>query len=167
MKTQILIAGIGNIFAGDDAFGVEVVRELPLHSLPEAVSVVDFGIRSYDLAYAMMDGYAATILVDAASRGQPPGTVYLIEPDLEALGGLASVDAHALNPVAVLKLVQALGGSVGKVYVVGCEPEVLECDEIALSPSVRAAVPRAVQLIQSLVRRLLEESSTTTTPIEA
>lgn len=159
MSQRILVAGIGNIFAGDDAFGVEVIRELALHPLPETVLVKDFGIRSYDLAYAMMDGYSTTILVDAASRGQAPGTLYLIEPDVDAFGSEATVDAHRMDPVAVLQLVRALGGSLGQLYVVGCEPEVLESDEIGLSPSVRAAVPQAAQMIESLVRRLLNENT--------
>ncbi|HEY5778106.1 MAG TPA: hydrogenase maturation protease [Terrimicrobiaceae bacterium] len=167
MDHRILIAGIGNIFAGDDAFGVEVIRELTQHPLPEAVFAKDFGIRSYDLAYAMMDGYSTTILVDATSRGQPPGTVYLIEPDVDAINGQTNVDAHCLNPVAVLQLVQALGGKPGKLYLVGCEPEVLDSDEIGLSPSVRAAVPQAVQMIEFLVHRLLNESSNAVSPAGA
>ena len=85
MKERILVAGIGNIFMGDDAFGVEVVRELMHRPIPDAVCVEDFGIRSYDLAYAIIDGYEATILVDAAPRGKPAGTLYLIEPDLEGI----------------------------------------------------------------------------------
>jgi hydrogenase maturation protease len=157
MKPQILVAGIGNIFEGDDAFGVEVIRELARHSLPETVLVRDFGIRSYDLAYAIMDGYSATILVDAVPRGEPPGTIYLIEPDVAAIESAVNVDAHRLDPVAVLQLVRALGGSLEKLYVVGCEPEILDSDEITLSPVVREAVPRAAQMIVSLVRRLLSE----------
>ena len=97
----ILVAGIGNIFFGDDAFGCEVARELMRRPLPERVKVVDYGIRSYDLAYAIMDDYDATILVDAVPRGEPPGTLYLIELDLEDLGlaGQAIPDAHSMNPV--------------------------------------------------------------------
>ncbi|HEY5953174.1 MAG TPA: hydrogenase maturation protease [Terrimicrobiaceae bacterium] len=165
MTPRILIAGVGNIFAGDDAFGVEVIREMARHPLPETVLVKDFGIRSYDLAYALMDGYSATILVDAASRGHPPGTVYLIEPDVEAIEGEASVDAHSMNPVAVLQLVRALGGSLGRLYVVGCEPEVLESEEIGLSPNVSAAVPQAVQMIESLVHRLIHEKVSPAFPL--
>ena len=159
MNQRVLVAGIGNIFLGDDAFGVEVVRELMLRPVPDAVCVKDFGIRSYDLAYAIMDGYETTILVDAAPRGQPPGTLYLIEPDLEGIDKLGNVDAHSMNPMAVLQLIQALGGRTGKLYLVGCEPGVLETDEIGLSPSVRAAVPQ-VQMIDSLVCRLLDENQT-------
>src|SRR5947209_8485209 len=121
---RILIAGIGNIFLGDDAFGVEVVRQLPPHTFPPEVHVQDFGIRGYDLACALADGYDAAILVDAAPRGQPPGTVYLIEPDMSKLNELqrASVDGHSMDPVRVLQTAKALGGSPARLYLVGCEP---------------------------------------------
>lgn len=160
MKERILVAGIGNIFMGDDAFGVEVVRELMQRPIPDAVCVEDFGIRSYDLAYAIIDGYEATILVDAVPRGEAAGTLYLIEPDLGEFGRPASVDAHSMNPVAVLQLIHALGGQPGNLYLVGCEPGALETDEIGLSPRVRAAVPQAVEMIKSLIYRLLSENPT-------
>ncbi len=86
-KPRILVAGIGNIFLGDDAFGVEVARRLSGRELPRGVRVTDFGIRGYDLAYALLDGYETTILIDACPRGEPAGTLYVIEPDLENLGG--------------------------------------------------------------------------------
>jgi hydrogenase maturation protease len=152
---RILVAGIGNIFLGDDAFGFEVVRELISSGLPEAVNVVDFGIRGYDLAYAIMDGYAATILVDAAARGNPPGTLYLIEPDQAELSKLAAEvpDGHSLGPVQVLRLVQSLGGEIARLYLVGCEPAVLETEDgqIGLSDPVQAAVPQAVDMIRTLI----------------
>src|SRR5271154_4166138 len=98
--SKILVAGIGNIFLGDDAFGSEVARRLMDETLPREVRVIDFGIRTYDLAYALMDGYDVTILVDTTAQGQTPGTVYLIEPDLTQLDQLDanSVDAHSVNP---------------------------------------------------------------------
>jgi hydrogenase maturation protease len=152
---RILVAGIGNIFLGDDAFGVEVVRELISSGLPEAVNVVDFGIRGYDLAYAIMDGYAATILVDATARGNPPGTLYLIEPDQAELSKLGAEvpDGHSLGPIQVLRLVQSLGGEIARLYLVGCEPAVLETEDgqIALSDPVEAAVPQAVDMIRTLI----------------
>ena len=152
---RILVAGIGNIFLGDDAFGVEVVRELISSGLPEAVQVVDFGTRGYDLAYAIMDGYAATILVDAAARGNPPGTLYLIEPDQAELSKLEAevLDGHSLGPVQVLRLVQSLGGEIARLYLVGCEPAVLETEDgqIGLSEPVQAAVPDAVEMIRTLI----------------
>jgi hydrogenase maturation protease len=155
---RILVAGIGNIFLGDDAFGVEVIHELLRSKLSEGIEVVDFGIRGYDLAYAIMDGYAATILVDTASRGNPPGTLYLMELDQEELRKLEEVapDGHNLAPVHVLRLVQSLGGQILSLYLVGCEPAVLETEDgrIGLSEAVQAAVPQAVEMIQTLIRDL-------------
>jgi hydrogenase maturation protease len=155
---RILIAGIGNIFLGDDAFGVEVVKELTGFELPEGVDVVDFGIRGYDLAFAIMEGYAATVLVDTTARGNAPGTLYLIEPDTEELAGLTTEvpDGHGLGPVQVLRLVQSLGGKIARLYLVGCEPAALETEdgEIGLSEPVRAAVPQAAEMIRTLVNNL-------------
>jgi hydrogenase maturation protease len=155
---RILVAGIGNIFLGDDAFGVEVVKALTKFELPEEANVVDFGIRGYDLAYTIMDGYAATVLVDATPRGNAPGTLYLIEPDTEKLAELTAEvpDGHSLGPVQVLRLVQSLGGKIAQLYLVGCEPAVLETEDgqIGLSEPVRAAVPQAVEMIRTLVNDL-------------
>jgi hydrogenase maturation protease len=156
---RILVAGIGNIFMGDDAFGVEVVNELGRRTLPDGVLVRDFGIRSYDLAYAMMNGYEVTILVDATPRGQPPGTIYLIEPDLRGLDALEdeAVNAHSMNPVRVLQMLRASGTRPGRLYLAGCEPGVLETEEIGLSEPVRAAIPQAVVMIESLIEELLRD----------
>src|SRR5258705_11060191 len=125
---KILVAGIGNIFLVDDAFGVEVVQRFSAMPLPPGVTLADFGIRSYDLAYAMMDGYDVTILLDATPQGQPPGTVSLIEPDVIGLGASAreTIDAHSMNPVRVLRMVWSLGGHPGRLYLIGCEPGILE-----------------------------------------
>jgi hydrogenase maturation protease len=164
---KILIAGIGNIFHGDDGFGCEVIRELAHKKNSDEVVVTDFGIRSYDLAYALTGDYDATILVDAASRAAKPGTVYLIEPDLGRLNELesTSVDAHSMNPVAVLQLAQSLGTISGKLFLVGCEPAVLESDEIGLSASVTAALPTAIEMIDSLVAELLLENQKEAEPV--
>jgi hydrogenase maturation protease len=157
---RILIAGIGNIFLGDDAFGVETVRELAKREWPHEVRVVDFGIRAYDLAYAIADGYDAVILIDAATRGQAPGTVYLIEPDLSGLEKTEFVvNGHSLNPVTVLQMAAGLDGKIGRLYLVGCEPAVLECKEgqMGLSAPVAAALPQAVEMIDGLLGELLDE----------
>jgi hydrogenase maturation protease len=159
---RILVAGIGNIFFGDDAFGCEVASQLRRKPLPEGVRVIDFGIRSYDLAYAIMDGYDATILVDATPQGSAPGTIYLIEPDLKKLDELPdeAVNAHSMNPVRVLQLVRSLGGKPGWLRIVGCEPAVLETEAgaMGLSEKVQAAVAPAIEMIETLIRKILEEA---------
>jgi hydrogenase maturation protease len=150
----ILIAGIGNIFLGDDGFGVEVARCLSAREFPEGVRLVDFGIRGYDLAYALLDGYDFTILVDAVGRGGAPGTLYVIEPDVT---GPSSIDAHAMNPVSVLQLANSMGTIPGRILLVGCEPATLGGDEghMGLSDPVVASVEEAVRLIEDLVAKLL------------
>ncbi len=164
---RILVAGIGNIFFGDDAFGCEVAQQMARRPLPEGVRVTDFGIRSYDLAYAIMAGYDATILVDASSQGSEPGTVYLIEPDLKKLDELPdeAVNAHSMNPVRVLQLVRSLGGNPGWLRVVGCEPAILETDDgaMGLSEKVQAAVAPAMEMIESLIREILQETGNAVT----
>lgn len=154
---RILVAGIGNIFLGDDAFGCEVARILSQRSLPEGVRVTDFGIRSFDLAYAIMEDYDAVILVDASPRGDSPGTLYLIEPQinknkLDDQEGEV-VNAHSMNPVRVLEMVRYLGGQPKKLYVLGCEPGALESEDgrMGLSDRVTAAVEPAVNMIEKLI----------------
>src|SRR4051794_37928486 len=109
MPPRILIAGIGNIFLGDDAFGVEVATRLAGRSRPEGVRVVDFGIRGFDLSFAMLDDDDVIILADAAPRGGAPGTLYVIEPDpaesREPEPGEMLIDPHAMDPAKVLRLV--------------------------------------------------------------
>jgi hydrogenase maturation protease len=158
--TRVLVAGIGNVFLGDDGFGVEVVARLSRRPLPEGVEVADFGIRGFDLAYALMEGYQAAVLVDALSRGGQPGDLFVVEPDLEQLdelGGPAVADGHGMDPVAVLKMVKQFGGQPPRLYVVGCEPASLggEQGEMGLSAPVEAALDGAVELVEDAVRRLL------------
>lgn len=161
MAGKVLVAGIGNVFLGDDAFGVEVVKLLAQRPIPVDVSVVDFGIRSYDLAYALMDEWDLAILVDALPRGGEPGTLYTIEPELSrSADAPTGFDAHTMNPVAVLQLVSALGGRTGKLLVVGCEPAAVEPDEqgsMGLSPQVQTAVPEAVRMVEELIARARSE----------
>jgi hydrogenase maturation protease len=157
-QASILIAGIGNIFLGDDAFGCEVVRQLSSREWPEDVHVIDFGIRGLDLAYAMLDGYDIVIFVDATPRGETPGTLFTIEPDLSELALLdvdSFVEPHGMNPLKVLRMVHAMGGQFKTVLLVGCEPETFGPDEglMGLSPRVEAAVPEAVKIVESLVAK--------------
>jgi hydrogenase maturation protease len=163
VKDRILIAGVGNIFLGDDAFGVEVARAMAARPLPEGVVVRDFGIRSFDLAYALLDDWSAVILVDAVSREDTPGTLFVIEPDLNELAEAnetATFDGHSMDPVAVLRLAQTLGEIRLQILVVGCEPANLGGEEgrMGLSPEVDAAVQEAVAMVEKLVRELLAKA---------
>ena len=166
---KILIAGIGNIFFGDDAFGVEVAKCLVKRTLPAEARVVDFGIRGFDLAYSLLDGYDVTILIDAAPRGGPPGTLYTMEIDAGAPGSLedsrahvaAGVATHGMNPMRVLELAQAMGGIATRILLVGCEPETLGSEEeglMGLSEVVAAAVEPAADIVEALVGKILKES---------
>jgi hydrogenase maturation protease len=155
---KVLVAGVGNVFLGDDGFGVEVARRLAGETLPGWVRVGDFGIRGVHLAYELLEGYEAVILVDAAPRGEAPGTVYVIEPDLGAeLAGAPGpaepgvlVDAHGMEPDAVFGLLKVLGGDIPELLVVGCEPaEVTE--RMGLSPAVAGAVDEAVAVVRELI----------------
>ena len=155
---RILVACIGNVFHGDDAFGVEVAKALSQMELPDAVQVTDFGIRSYDLAFAMLDGYEAVIFVDAAPRGKNAGTVFLLEADAGSVSLEGPVGGHSMDPQTVLRLVEAMGGYDGRVLVVGCEPATLEPNQtLSLSAPVREAVAPAVELIIETLGELLSE----------
>ncbi|HVX62162.1 MAG TPA: hydrogenase maturation protease [Pirellulales bacterium] len=159
MSSRILVAGIGNIFLGDDAFGVETVKLLAGRALPPGVQAVDFGVRGLDLTYALLEDWQAVILIDAAPCGGAPGALYVIEPELDEASEPASLplDAHAMQPDRVLRLVASLGGRVRHLLVVGCEPSPLEGYDIqsGLSPPVAAAVNEAADLVESLLAKLL------------
>ncbi|WP_046470692.1 hydrogenase maturation protease [Allosalinactinospora lopnorensis] len=156
MTARTLIAGVGNIFLGDDAFGVEVVRRLADRPLPDGVRAEDFGIRGVHLAYELLDGYDALVMIDATPRGGMPGTLYMIEvgpedvsaPDPNGPGPL--MDAHDLTPDTVFALLTSLGGRVGTIHVVGCEPECVE-ERMGLSEPVSNAVEDAARMVWELV----------------
>lgn len=156
---RTLVAGVGNIFLGDDGFGVEVVHRLLAGPLPAGVKVVDYGIRGLHLAYELLDGYDELVLVDALPRGGDPGTVYVFEPatgdpgggpDDDPGGAAPPMDGHDMNPQAVLALVRALGGRLGRVVVIGCEPADAS-DRMGLTAPVAAAVDRAVHTVRDLI----------------
>lgn len=151
--TRILVAGIGNVFLGDDGFGVAVAERLERERLPEGVRVADFGVRSVHLAFELMDPPELLILVDATARGGPPGTLYVIDPSTDdaLLAPTTPADAHAMSATAVLAAVRWMNGALPKARIVGCEPADLE-EGMELSAPVRAAVEPAV----TLIRRLLE-----------
>ncbi|MFE7775049.1 hydrogenase maturation protease [Streptomyces sp. NPDC057445] len=155
---RTLVAGIGNIFLGDDGFGVETVRRLTEHPLPDHVEVADIGIRGVHLAYRLLDGYDTVVLVDATARGGEPGTLYVIEAGTPGAHDTKSVslDGHGMSPDAVLALLDTLCAGTDttpprRILVVGCEPENVE-EGIGLSPRVAAAVPEAVRTVKDLVQ---------------
>lgn len=163
-RPRILIACIGNIFMGDDGFGTEVARRLAGRSLPPGVVLKDFGIRGLDLTYALLESYELVILVDACPLGGEPGTVYLVEPDpVEANapdGSPVGLEAHAMNPMNVLRMVQSMGGAPGRILIVGCEPAEIGSDEegkLGLTEPVEAAVDEAIVLIETLVSKTLQD----------
>lgn len=163
-EKPILIAGIGNIFLGDDAFGVEVVQRLARRPLPPEVEVVDFGIRGLDLSYALLDDYRAAILVDTTYQGGRPGTLYVIEPEPEASDDPSfqhwPISPHQMDPTSTLHLVQTMGGSCRRIVLVACEPSSFrpwEEGRMGLSDPVLAAVDEAVGLIESMVKQMQQK----------
>jgi hydrogenase maturation protease len=169
---HILIAGIGNIFFGDDGFGVEVAqRLLSRQAQPYAdhVQVIDFGIRGLELAYTLLDEeYDTLVLVDTVSRGSKPGTLYLIEPDLAKIGPAQDIsssrfalDSHSMDPLKVLTFARTLGAPSIRTLLLGCEPSRLgggedgEEMQMGLSQPVQAAAVQAVSMLDSLVERLV------------
>lgn len=172
MAPKILIAGIGNIFLGDDAFGVEVVRRLAQRVLPAGIRLVDFGIRGFDLAYALMEDYDIAILIDATTRGGEPGTLYTMEPDLSDLDGMQSfteIQPHGMDPVQVFRLVKTLGGELARmqIWIIGCEPATFGPENegvMGLSNLVQAAVEEAIKMTESLIRNLVDAKTAAAVP---
>jgi hydrogenase maturation protease len=162
---RVLVAGIGNVFLGDDGFGVALAGRLARRDLPAGVDVVDYGIRGMDLAYALLEGWDAVVLLDATPRGQAPGTLYLIEPDVEAIEA-AAPEAHGMDPVRVLALARALGGTLPRTLVLGCEPLTrmdADSEEIvaALSEPVLAALDEAECQVDTLLADIVNSTGGT------
>ncbi|MFZ3263369.1 MAG: hydrogenase maturation protease [Terriglobales bacterium] len=159
-QPRILVAGIGNIFLGDDGFGVEVVKRLTARGLPDEARIIDFGIRGFDLAYALQDGYETTTLVDAYPHGQQPGTVSLVEPDLSKLDEVEQgvVETHGMNPLNVLRMATAMTVGLKKILLVGCEPATFGGEEgqMELSETVEGAIDEAVNLVAAAVENILK-----------
>lgn len=156
---RVLVAGIGNIFMGDDAFGCEVVQQLARAGMPAEVDLVDFGIRGLDLGYALTDGYELVILIDAIDQNEAPGTVFVIEPEFENLPTDAGdaddplIPMHEMDPAKVLRLVASLGKRRPRVLLVACQPESLGGEEgrMGLSASVQAAIGQAMSDVRAIV----------------
>ena len=153
---RILVAGVGNLFLGDDGFGVEVAQQLLRSEVPLVARVMDVGIRGVHLAYELLDGYDALVLVDAMAHGEVPGTVSVFERSWDEEGDRTTRGdrgAHDLDPESALALLERLGGRVERIFTVGCEPEEI-CERIGLSACVAGAVPPAVKAVRDLVARL-------------
>jgi hydrogenase maturation protease len=155
---QILIAGIGNAWLRDDGFGGEVARLLAERELPEGVQVMDFGSGGLDLAYEVMRGYDALILIDVSRQGSAPGTLYVMEATEDEVAGDIEdgqmLDPHGMDPATVLRFVKYVGGWPGRVLVVACEPQVVEDVGLGLSDPVQGAVMRAVEVVLETVGEL-------------
>ena len=160
-EQQILVAGIGNTWLRDDGFGSAVVERLAARELPAGVTVSDFGTGGLDLAYEVMRGYDALLLVDVSRQGGEPGTLYVMEADqADVSGGIedgALLDPHGMDPETVLRFVKAVGGWPGKVIVIACEPQEVEDFGIGLSDDVTAALDRAVELVVTTLAELAGE----------
>jgi hydrogenase maturation protease len=159
---QILVAGIGNAWLRDDGFGGEVAKLLSDRELPAGVHVIDFGSGGLDLAYEVMRGYDALILIDVSRQGEPPGTLYVMEADAEDVEGKIEdgqmLDPHGMDPQTVLRFVKAVGGWPGRVFVVACEPEVVDDVGFGLSDSVNGALARAADVVLETVAELQAQS---------
>ena len=157
---RILVAGIGNLFMGDDAFGVEVARQLALRSLPDEITVIDFGIRGHDLAYALLDGYDLAILIDTTQRGSAPGTLYVLEPDTDHWHtDRSAADAHGMVPEQAIRFARMLGEKLPPLRVIACEPATFDCGAdgtFRLSEPVQAAVEPAIELVRSLIAEMFD-----------
>jgi hydrogenase maturation protease len=157
MTGRTLVAGVGNIFQRDDAFGVEVVRLLAGRPRPAGVKVADFGIRGVHLVYELLDGCDLFVLVDAAQRGRAPGTVTVLEVEPEHMPTPNGVmDAHGLAPDQVFAMLASMGGRPGRSLVVACEPSDVS-PGMGLSDEVREALPAAVRAVEEILDQIQRE----------
>jgi hydrogenase maturation protease len=160
MTGRTLVAGVGNVFLRDDAFGVEVVKLLAGHPVPDGVEIRDFGIRGVHLAYDLLNGCDLFVLVDAAPRGEPPGTVTVLEVDVPEPDPAAGpvIDAHSLTPDGIFALLGSLGGQPGRSLLVACEPADVSAG-MGLSEPVQQALPHAVRMVLQILEEVVAERS--------
>jgi hydrogenase maturation protease len=162
-EKQILIAGVGNAWLQDDAFGAECARRLEARGVPSGVTVMDFGTGGLDLAYEIMRGYDALLLLDASRQGGVPGTLYVLEPSMEELTGPIEdgdvINPHGMDPQTVLRFVGAIGGFSGRVVVIGCEPGEVDEVGLGLTPAIEDAVERALQLVAETLAELRTDAA--------
>jgi hydrogenase maturation protease len=159
---QILVAGIGNAWMRDDGFGGEVAKLLGERELPAGVRVMDFGSGGLDLAYEVMRGYDALILIDVSRQGGPPGTLYVMEADRDDVDGQIEdgqlLDPHGMDPQTVLRFVKYVGGWPGRVFVVACEPEVVEDVGFGLSEAVQRSLARAADVVLETIDEIVRDA---------
>jgi hydrogenase maturation protease len=162
-EKQILVAGVGNAWLQDDAFGGRCARALEARGVPSGVTVMDFGTGGLDLAYEIMRGYDALVLLDASRQGGEPGTLYVIEPSMADLAGPIEdgdvINPHGMDPQTVLRFVGAIGGFSGRVVVIGCEPGEVETVGLGLTPAVEEVVERAVALVTETLEELRTDAA--------
>jgi hydrogenase maturation protease len=155
---SILVAGVGNAWLRDDGFGGEVARRLQTRALPDGVAVMDAGTGGLDLAYEVMRGYEALVILDVSRQGGEPGTLYVIEPDEDSVPGAIedgeTINPHAMDPQTVLRFVKSIGAWPGRVVVIACEPGVLDEIGLGLTEQVEDAVERAVALVVETIDAL-------------
>jgi hydrogenase maturation protease len=162
-EKQILVAGVGNAWLQDDAFGGEVARRMEVEGVPSGVTVMDFGTGGLDLAYEVMRGYDALVILDASRHGGEPGTLYVIEPERDEIAPEIAdgemIDPHGMDPATMLRFVRATGGWPGKVVVIGCEPGEVDEVGLGLTPPVAAAVERAIELVRETIAELQTDAA--------
>lgn len=163
LQKQILVAGVGNAWLQDDAFGGECARRLEAGGVPPGVTVMDFGTGGLDLAYEVMRGYDALVLLDASRQGGEPGTLYVIEPELSAYAGAIEdgevINPHGMDPATMLRFVNAIGGFSGRVVVIGCEPGAVDDVGLGLTAPVAAAMDRALALVAQTLDELRTDAA--------
>jgi hydrogenase maturation protease len=163
MEKQILVAGVGNAWLQDDAFGGECARRLEARGVPSGVTVMDFGTGGLDLAYELMRGYDALVLLDASRQGGEPGTLYVLEPSMEELAGPIEdgdvINPHGMDPQTVLRFVAAIGGFSGRVVVIGCEPGEVDEVGVSMTPAIEGAVERALEVVSETLEQLRTDAA--------
>ena len=163
LEKQILVAGVGNAWLQDDAFGGELARRLEARGVPSGVTVMDFGTGGLDLAYEVMRGYDALVILDASRQGGEPGTLYVLEPDIDDyapnIEDGETIDPHGMDPATVLRFVRATGGWPGKVVVIACEPGEVDDVGLGLTPAVEAVMERALALVGETIEELRTDAA--------
>jgi hydrogenase maturation protease len=159
---KVLVVGVGNVLQGDDGFGVRVAERLAGRTdLPPGVKVMEVGIGGMTLVQELFDGYDTLIVVDAVDRGGEPGTTYLLEAEVPNLAEMPPeerenflADMHLATPSRAFVMSRALGVLPSSVYILGCQPAVIDDLVLGLSEPVEQAVEPSVERLVREIRRL-------------